>query len=133
MQTGSSDCLRVARLRGGACCGLCRFGEYRKDDPQSFTLQENMAFYPQFMFNLRRSQFVQVGHTTSWYGVRRAHVIRGLASIDQDSSVHDASHLRQTDVATLRVSPRFCPWPASDATSGQPCAGVRHRPCSLSV
>eukprot|EP01025_Chloroclados_australasicus_P047298 TRINITY_DN5277_c0_g1_i4.p1 TRINITY_DN5277_c0_g1~~TRINITY_DN5277_c0_g1_i4.p1 ORF type:complete len:764 (-),score=99.83 TRINITY_DN5277_c0_g1_i4:367-2658(-) len=40
---------------------LCqRFGDYRKDDPQSFTLDANMSYYPQFMFNLRRSQFVQV-------------------------------------------------------------------------
>ena len=38
----------------------CRFGDYRKDDPQSFVLHENMSFFPQFMFNLRRSQFVQV-------------------------------------------------------------------------
>lgn len=37
-----------------------RFGEYRKDDPQSFSLRQEMEFYPQFMFNLRRSQFVQV-------------------------------------------------------------------------
>ncbi len=36
-----------------------RFGDYRKEDPQSFSLHENMSFYPQFMFNLRRSQFVQ--------------------------------------------------------------------------
>lgn len=39
-------------------CG--RFGEYRKDDPGSFALSPSFAIYPQFMFNLRRSQFVQV-------------------------------------------------------------------------
>lgn len=37
-----------------------RFGDYRKDDPASFQLAHEMSFYPQFMFNLRRSQFVQV-------------------------------------------------------------------------
>eukprot|EP00884_Botryococcus_braunii_P021827 jgi/Botrbrau1/8328/Bobra.0081s0017.1 len=37
-----------------------RFGEYRKDDPTSFVLSNNMSFFPQFLFNLRRSQFVQV-------------------------------------------------------------------------
>jgi Sec23/Sec24 helical domain len=37
-----------------------RFGDYRKDDPTSFQLAHEMSFYPQFMFNLRRSQFVQV-------------------------------------------------------------------------
>lgn len=37
-----------------------RFGDYRKDDPDSFQLAPQMSFFPQFMFNLRRSQFVQV-------------------------------------------------------------------------
>jgi protein transport protein SEC23 len=37
-----------------------RFGDYRKDDPTSFLLSPNMSFFPQFLFNLRRSQFVQV-------------------------------------------------------------------------
>ena len=41
------------------CRLASRFGDYRANDPSSFTLAENMAFYPQFMFNLRRSQFVQ--------------------------------------------------------------------------
>ncbi|XP_010269071.1 PREDICTED: protein transport protein SEC23-like [Nelumbo nucifera] len=40
---------------------LCsRFGDYRKDDPSSFTLNTSFSLFPQFMFNLRRSQFVQV-------------------------------------------------------------------------
>ncbi|KAF6133982.1 hypothetical protein GIB67_040746 [Kingdonia uniflora] len=40
---------------------LCsRFGDYRKDDPSSFTLNPSFSIFPQFMFNLRRSQFVQV-------------------------------------------------------------------------
>jgi protein transport protein SEC23 len=37
-----------------------RFGEYRKDDPQSFQLSPSMSIFPQFQFNLRRSQFIQV-------------------------------------------------------------------------
>ncbi|KAH9649513.1 protein transport protein SEC23 [Citrus sinensis] len=40
---------------------LCsKFGDYRKDDPASFTLNPSFSLFPQFMFNLRRSQFVQV-------------------------------------------------------------------------
>lgn len=39
-------------------CG--RFAEYRKDDPSSFRLEVNFTLYPQFMFHLRRSQFLQV-------------------------------------------------------------------------
>lgn len=42
---------------------LCsKFGEYRKDDPTSFTLNPYFSLFPQFMFNLRRSQFVQVDY-----------------------------------------------------------------------
>lgn len=40
---------------------LCqKFGEYHKDDPSSFKFSENFSLYPQFMFHLRRSQFMQV-------------------------------------------------------------------------
>ncbi|CAM8989473.1 unnamed protein product [Rhodiola kirilowii] len=40
---------------------LCaKFGDYQKDDPSSFTLNPSFSLFPQFMFNLRRSQFVQV-------------------------------------------------------------------------
>lgn len=41
------------------CRLASRFGDYRPNDPSSFALNENMSYYPQFMFNLRRSQFVQ--------------------------------------------------------------------------
>ncbi|KAL4289488.1 hypothetical protein GQ457_14G012190 [Hibiscus cannabinus] len=37
-----------------------KFGDYQKDDPSSFTLNPCFSLFPQFMFNLRRSQFVQV-------------------------------------------------------------------------
>ncbi|XP_043220712.1 protein transport protein Sec23A-like isoform X2 [Amphibalanus amphitrite] len=37
-----------------------KFGEYNKDDPNSFRLSENFSLYPQFMFHLRRSPFLQV-------------------------------------------------------------------------
>lgn len=40
---------------------LCqKFGEYAKDDANSFRLAENFSLYPQFMYHLRRSQFLQV-------------------------------------------------------------------------
>lgn len=45
------------------CRLAARFGDYRKDDPTSFNLQPQLEYLPQFMFNLRRSQFVQVGHS----------------------------------------------------------------------
>ncbi|KAG0620200.1 hypothetical protein M758_4G197500 [Ceratodon purpureus] len=37
-----------------------RFGDYRKEDPTSFRFASTFGLLPQFMFNLRRSQFVQV-------------------------------------------------------------------------
>lgn len=37
-----------------------RFGDYVKDQPDSMNLNSNMTLFPQFMFNLRRSPFVQV-------------------------------------------------------------------------
>jgi len=40
---------------------LCqKFADYRKEDPTSFALADNFSIYPQFMFHLRRSQFLQV-------------------------------------------------------------------------
>ncbi|CDK29340.1 unnamed protein product [Kuraishia capsulata CBS 1993] len=40
---------------------LCtKFGDYRKADPSSFRLSTHLSLFPQFMFHLRRSPFVQV-------------------------------------------------------------------------
>jgi len=41
-----------------------KFANYRKDDPSSFSLAPNFSIYPQFMFHLRRSQFLQVFGTS---------------------------------------------------------------------
>ena len=39
---------------------LCsKFADYRPDDPSSFRLSPEFAIFPQFMFHLRRSQFMQ--------------------------------------------------------------------------
>ncbi|XP_062099483.1 protein transport protein SEC23 C isoform X2 [Humulus lupulus] len=37
-----------------------RFGDYQKDSPSSFSLSPRLSIFPQFIFHLRRSQFVQV-------------------------------------------------------------------------
>lgn len=40
---------------------LChKFADYRKDDPATFRLSTNFSLFPQFLFHLRRSQFLQV-------------------------------------------------------------------------
>ncbi|PON56701.1 Sec23/Sec [Parasponia andersonii] len=44
-----------------ALINLCsRFGDYQKDSPSSFSLSPRFSIFPQFVFHLRRSQFVQV-------------------------------------------------------------------------
>ncbi|KAJ0092770.1 hypothetical protein Patl1_25247 [Pistacia atlantica] len=37
-----------------------KFGDYVQEDPSSFRLSSNFSLYPQFMFYLRRSQFIDV-------------------------------------------------------------------------
>ncbi len=37
-----------------------KFGSFAKEDPASFRLPDTFSLYPQFMFYLRRSQFLQV-------------------------------------------------------------------------
>eukprot|EP00268_Persea_americana_P036418 TRINITY_DN3589_c1_g1_i1.p1 TRINITY_DN3589_c1_g1~~TRINITY_DN3589_c1_g1_i1.p1 ORF type:complete len:801 (-),score=119.10 TRINITY_DN3589_c1_g1_i1:489-2891(-) len=37
-----------------------KFGDYVEEDPSSFRLSSNFSLYPQFMYYLRRSQFVDV-------------------------------------------------------------------------
>ncbi|GLT73710.1 hypothetical protein SLA2020_455480 [Shorea laevis] len=37
-----------------------KFGDYQKESPSSFSLSPRFSIYPQFIFHLRRSQFIQV-------------------------------------------------------------------------
>ncbi|XP_057430446.1 protein transport protein SEC23 G [Lotus japonicus] len=41
-----------------------KFGDYVPEDPSSFRLSSIFSLYPQFMFHLRRSQFIDVSNTT---------------------------------------------------------------------
>jgi len=41
-----------------------KFADYRKDEPSSFRLPAEFSIYPQFMFHLRRSQFLQLFNTS---------------------------------------------------------------------
>ncbi|KAG6544642.1 hypothetical protein Mapa_013947 [Marchantia paleacea] len=41
-----------------------KFGDYQKEDASSFRFSSNFSLYPQFMFHLRRSQFLQVFNNT---------------------------------------------------------------------
>jgi protein transport protein SEC23 len=39
---------------------VAKFGEYQKDNPNSLNLPPNFTLFPQFMYHLRRSQFLRV-------------------------------------------------------------------------
>ena len=41
-----------------------KFGEYQRDAPDSFRMPPTMSIYPQFMFHLRRSQFLQTANNS---------------------------------------------------------------------
>jgi protein transport protein SEC23 len=59
-RTETEDTADILRWLDRALIRLCaRFAEYRKDDPSSFRLSPNFSLYPQLMFHLRRSQFMQ--------------------------------------------------------------------------
>eukprot|EP00002_Diphylleia_rotans_P012452 TRINITY_DN2436_c0_g1_i1.p1 TRINITY_DN2436_c0_g1~~TRINITY_DN2436_c0_g1_i1.p1 ORF type:complete len:759 (-),score=173.69 TRINITY_DN2436_c0_g1_i1:514-2790(-) len=54
---------------------VSKFGEYRKDDPNSFRLSAQFSIFPQFMFHLRRSQFLQVFNNSPDESAYFRHVI----------------------------------------------------------
>jgi len=41
-----------------------KFGEYQRDAPESFRMPSSLSIYPQFMFHLRRSQFLQTANNS---------------------------------------------------------------------
>ncbi|XP_074663106.1 protein transport protein Sec23A-like [Tubulanus polymorphus] len=68
----SDDVQDVLRWLDRMLIRLCqKFGDYHKDDQNSFRFSEQFSLYPQFMFHLRRSQFLQVFNNspdeTSYY------------------------------------------------------------------
>lgn len=60
-RTETEDISDVMRWLDRALIRLCsKFATYKKDEPQSFRLPPEFSLFPQFMFHLRRSQFLQV-------------------------------------------------------------------------
>ena len=56
----SEDSAEILRWLDRSLIRLCsKFAEYRKDDPSSFRLAPSFTLFPQFMFHLRRSQFMR--------------------------------------------------------------------------
>ncbi|KAF8795600.1 Protein transport protein Sec23A like protein [Argiope bruennichi] len=80
---------------------LCqKFGEFNKDDPASFRFSENFSLYPQFMFHLRRSQFLQVFNNspdeTSYYRYFTFFVLKRPVLLDTSSIQPDRILLMDT-------------------------------------
>lgn len=60
-RTESEDVSDVLRWVDRSLIRLCaKFADYQQDDPSSFRLSPEFSLYPQFMFHLRRSQFLQL-------------------------------------------------------------------------
>jgi len=59
-RTETEEISDVMRWLDRALIRLCaKFATYRKDDPASFRLPPEFSIFPQFMFHLRRSKFLQ--------------------------------------------------------------------------
>ena len=60
-QTETDEVSDVLRYVDRSLIRMCsKFAEYAPDDPNSFRLSPEFSLYPQFMFHLRRSQFLQL-------------------------------------------------------------------------
>lgn len=60
-RTESEDVADVLRWVDRSLIRMCsKFADYRPDDPNSFRLSQQFSLFPQFMFHLRRSQFLQL-------------------------------------------------------------------------
>ncbi|KAG9456885.1 hypothetical protein H6P81_001393 [Aristolochia fimbriata] len=90
---------------------LCsRFGDYQKDSPSSFSLSPRFSIFPQFMFHLRRSQFVQVFNNspdeTAYFRMilNRENVVNSVVMIQPSLisySFHSAPEPVLLDVAAI--------------------------------
>merc|ERR1712113_1169778 len=66
---------------------VTKFADYRKDSPSSFTLSQELAQFPQFMYHLRRSNFLQTFNAspdeTAYYRtlIVREHTMNSLVMI----------------------------------------------------
>lgn len=60
-RTETEEVADVLRWVDRSLIRLCaKFGEYTKDEPNTFRLPHEFSLYPQFIFHLRRSQFLQL-------------------------------------------------------------------------
>jgi len=64
-KAASEESIDVVRWLDRSVIALCkRFGSWQSNDPSSFQLPDTFQLFPQFLFHLRRSQFLQVFNNT---------------------------------------------------------------------
>lgn len=90
---------------------LCsRFGDFQKDSPSSFSLSPRFSIFPQFIFHLRRSQFVQVFNNspdeTAYFRMilNRENVVNSIVMIQPSLisySFHSSPEPALLDVAAI--------------------------------
>ena len=112
---------------------LCqKFADYRKDDPSSFRLGETFNIYPQFMFHLRRSQFLQVFNNSPDETAYYRHVLNGedvnssLIMIQPTLSCPTGSRARRSPCC-LTPCPSAPTW-CSCSTPSSTCSSSTVRP-----
>lgn len=60
-ETGEMTGQEILRWLDRSLVRICqKFGDYHPNSPESFRLRESFCMFPTFLFNLRRSQFLQV-------------------------------------------------------------------------
>lgn len=60
-RTETEEVADIMRWLDRSLIRLCaKFAQFEKDNPESFRLAQEFSMYPQYMFHLRRSQFLQV-------------------------------------------------------------------------
>eukprot|EP01047_Picozoa_sp_COSAG01_P053812 COSAG01_NODE_5809_length_4020_cov_3.629431_4_plen_104_part_00 len=60
-QSAGEESFEILRWVDRMLIRMCtKFGEYKEKDASSFRMNIRMSIYPQFMFHLRRSHFLQV-------------------------------------------------------------------------
>jgi len=81
-----------------------QFSHYVKDDPNSFALSNEFALFPQFLFHLRRSPFLQI-----------------FNSSPDEACYHRMTLLREnTANSTVMIQPSLCSYSLANMAQGQP-------------